>query len=165
MTLRDDLRNEIQDTQRAFHRLLEDVPIDAYPRRSDNPAWNIGQVLFHMSIAPRMMVQDVSMITRQRKFYQLIPWLVPQVLFDWVNQVYTQQAARNPSKDFLTGKYDRATTNILRTLESVRDDDFAKSARYPGWDPLLFGSVTLHELFRYVGAHFRVHEDQIRRRL
>jgi hypothetical protein len=28
---------------------------------------------------------------------------------------------------------------------------------------LLDGDVTLQELFGYVGAHFRVHEEQIRR--
>jgi hypothetical protein len=47
----------------------------------------------------------------------------------------------------------------------VSDTDFTKSARYPGWDPLLSGEVTLQELFGYVAAHFRAHEEQIRRAL
>jgi hypothetical protein len=111
------------------------------------------------------MVQDVGVITGERRILKQIPRVVPRWLFDWVNKVYTQQAARHASPQFLADRYDRATANILKTLESVGDNDFAKSANYPGWDPLLSGKVTLEQLFGYVAAHFRVHEQQIRRAL
>ena len=162
MAIREELRQEIEETRTAYHRLLAEVPDKALSRPSDNPAWTIGEMLFHMSLAPRLMVSDVSMITGQRKLYQLFPKLIPQALFDWINKVYTQSKGRKLSHPELADHYDRATAKILQTLESVQDEDFQKSAIYPGWDPLLSGEVTLVRLFHYVKAHFEVHERQIR---
>lgn len=162
MSIRDELRREIEETRTAFHRLVDEVPEEALSRPSDNLAWTIGEVLYHMSLAPRMMVADVSMITGERQVYKLLPKLIPQALFDWVNKVYTRSKGRNLSRPQLVDVYDRATMKILQTLESVRDEDFEKSAVYPGWDPLLAGEVTLAQLFHYVKAHFEIHEGQIR---
>jgi hypothetical protein len=160
--IRGELRREIEDTRAAFHDLLNAVPDVALSRRSDNPAWTIGAVLHHMSLAPRMMVADVSMITGQSKAYRIVPKLVPRSLFDWVNKVYTRYGARNVSRQSLADEYDDATAKILRTLESVSDEDFLKSATYPGWDPLLSGDTTLVQLFHYVKAHFEIHQQQVR---
>ena len=161
MSVRDELREEIEGTRTAYHQLLEKVPDEALKRPSDNAAWTIGEVLFHMSLAPRLMVADVGMITGQRRYYQLVPKLIPRALFDWVNKVYTRSKGRNLSRQQLADEYDRAITNILQTLATVQDEDFEKSAIYPGWDPLLSGKVTLLQLFHYVQAHFDVHEQQI----
>jgi hypothetical protein len=160
--IRDELRREIEDTRAAFHELLDAVPDDALSRPSDNSAWTIGAVLHHMSLAPRLMVADVGMITGQSSAYRLIPKIVPRSLFDWVNKVYTRYGARSASRQSLADEYDDATSKILRTLESVNDEDFMKAATYPGWDPLLSGDTTLVQLFHYVKAHFEVHQQQIR---
>ncbi|MCL4872379.1 MAG: maleylpyruvate isomerase N-terminal domain-containing protein [Anaerolineae bacterium] len=162
MSIRDDLRREIEETRTAFHRLVDEVPEEALSRPSDNPAWTIGEVLYHMSLAPRLMVADVSMITGERQAYRLLPKLIPQALFDWVNKVYTRSKGRNLSHRELIEAYDQATVKILQVLESVGKEDFEKRAVYPGWDPLLAGEVTLAQLFHYVKAHFEVHEGQIR---
>jgi len=162
MSVRDELHQEIEGTRTAFHQLLATIPDEALSRPSDNPAWTIGEVLYHMSLAPRLMVADVSMITGEHKSYQLVPKLIPQALFDWVNKVYTRSQGRNLSRSELADAYDQATAKILQTLASVQDEDFQKSAIYPGWDPLLSGEVTLVQLFHYVKAHFELHEQQIR---
>jgi hypothetical protein len=108
------------------------------------------------------MVADVSMITRQRRSFQVLAKVIPQSLFDWVNKVYTHRRGRSASRQRLREEYDQATAKILRTLDSVAEEDFKKSAVYPGWDPLLSGETTLVQLFHYVKAHFQVHEQQIR---
>jgi hypothetical protein len=162
MSVRDELHQEIEETCVAFHQLLEKVPDEALSRPSDNPAWTNGEVLYHMSLAPRFMVADVSMITSQRNVYKLLPRLIPQALFDWVNKVYTRSKGRDLSRQELADAYDRATANILETLGLVKEEDFTKSAIYPGWDPLLSGEVTLAKLFHYVKAHFEFHKQQMR---
>jgi hypothetical protein len=162
MTVREELRREIEDTRTAFHSLLDAVPDEALSRASDNPAWTIREVLFHMSLAPRLMVADVSMITHQRRGVQVVTKVIPQSLFDWVNKVYTRRRGRSASRRRLLDEYDQATAKILRTLDTVAEEDFKKSATYPGWDPLLSGETTLVQLFHYVRAHFEVHEQQIR---
>jgi hypothetical protein len=129
MSIRDELHQEIEDTQDSFHKLLEKVPDEALSRPSHNPAWTIGEVLYHMSLAPGLMVADVSMITSQRKIYKLIPQLIPRALFDWANKVYTRSKGRNLSRQELADAYDQATAKILKTLEAVEEEDFNELPR------------------------------------
>jgi hypothetical protein len=47
MNTQDRLRQEIEETHLAFHRLLDSVPDEAFSLPSDNPAWTVGQVFYH----------------------------------------------------------------------------------------------------------------------
>jgi hypothetical protein len=161
MDPRDQLRQEIEATHLAFHRLLDSIPAEAYALPSANPAWNIGQVLYHMSIAPRFMVLDVQMISGQRWIYRLVPIIIPRRLFDWLNARLTRYGARRISHDFLAQEYDRAHDATLRALETLDEADFARSMPYPDWDPLLTGDVTMAVLFGYIKRHFDSHAEQI----
>jgi hypothetical protein len=78
MTIRDELQHEIEETRAAFHRLLADVPGSALTEPSDNPAWTVGEVLYHMSVAPALMVADVSLITEERRLAQAMLRHFPQ---------------------------------------------------------------------------------------
>lgn len=164
-TTRAELRREIEETREAFHRLLDDVPDARLSEPSDNPAWTIREVLFHMSMAPRLMVSDVALIMRGPWVVRALPRIVPRAAFDWWNRVYTRERGRRMSRQALAAEYDRATETILRTLARLDDADLVRSAEYPGWDPLLAGEVTLAGLFHYVRAHFESHATQIRERL
>ncbi len=152
-------------TRDAFHRLLDEIPDAALSEPSDNPAWTIREVLFHMSLAPRLMVSDIAMITRGPWLVRVVPRLVPQGVFDWCNKVYTRERGRRKSRRALAAEYDRATETILGALARLDEADLGRSAVYPGWDPLLAGEVTLARLFHYVQAHFDTHAEQIRDRI
>lgn len=162
MSIRENLRLEIEDTQEAFHQLLESIPDKAFGLPSDNPAWTIGEVLYHMSIAPRMLGTDVKMILNQNWFYRLIPAIIPKRLFDWLNKILTKFGARNLTREFLASEYDKANSATLKALNEVREIDFQKKLNYPDWDSLLSGEVTLERLFHYNKLHFDVHAVQIR---
>ncbi|MEZ4770639.1 MAG: DinB family protein [Caldilineales bacterium] len=161
-TTRDQLRREIEDTRTAFHQLLASIPVDAYRLPTDNPAWNVGQVLYHMSLAPRLLGGDAKMIRGQSRLLRLVPAVVPRRLFDWLNKEWTRTRARNPSPAFLAGEYDKAHAAALRALAETDDADFQLRVHYPDWDPLLSGDVTLERLFHYVKAHFDSHAGQLR---
>lgn len=162
MSIRDNLRIEIEETKEAFHQLLESIPDEAFGLPSDNPAWTIGEVLYHMSIAPRMLGTDVKMILNQNWFYRLIPAIIPKRLFDWLNKILTKFGARNLTREFLASEYDKANSATLKALNEVREIDFQKKLNYPDWDSLLSGEVTLERLFHYNKLHFDVHAVQIR---
>jgi hypothetical protein len=132
-----------------------------FSQPSDNPAWTIGEVLYHMSIAPRFLVVDARMIANQPWLYRLVMVLMPKRLFDWLNARLTRYGARNLSRQFLADEYDKANTATLRALETIAEEDFAKSLQYPDFDPLLTGEVTLEYLFGYVKRHFDSHKEQI----
>jgi hypothetical protein len=161
MSIRDELFQEINDTRTQFQKLLDSIPETAYDLPSDNPAWTIGEVLYHMSIAPRLLIRDVRMIVGQNWLYRLVPLVFPKRLFNWLNETLTRYKARNPSREFLTAEYEKAHRITLKALSEVSDKEFEKSVFYPDWDPLLAGEVTLEKLFHYVKAHFESHAKQI----
>jgi len=165
LSIREELQTEIEETQQAFHALLASIPDEAFDLPSDNPAWTIGKVLYHMSIAPRMMGTDVKMIVTQSWMYKIIPVVIPKRLFDWANKHLTRWGAHNLSREILKEEYDKAHAATLKTLHEVKDSDFGKKVNYPNWDPLLSGEVTLERLFEYVKVHFDSHAEEIRKRL
>jgi len=160
-TTRERLHQEIEATQQAFHSLLDSLPDGAFSQPSSNPAWTIGQVLYHMSIAPRLMILDVQMISGKRWIYRLLPYLMPKRVFNWLNVRLTRYGARHITRQFLSDEYDRAHTTILQVLDTLSEADFAKSLPYPDWDVLLSGEVTMEYLFGYIKRHFDSHKIQI----
>ena len=161
MSIREELYTEINATKDAFHKLLERVPVEAYNLPSGNSAWTVSEVLYHMSIAPRMLGKDVKMITGQNWIYRLIPIIMPKKVFDWLNKNLTRYGARNSTPEFLAKEYDKAHKATIDALAEVDDADFEKKLYYPDWDPLLSGEVTLERLFHYVRVHFDSHVEQI----
>jgi hypothetical protein len=73
----------MEATKMEFHKLLDSIPVQAYDLPSDNPAWTVAEVLYHMSIAPRFLGKDLNMIIRQDWLFHLIPIILPRRLFDW----------------------------------------------------------------------------------
>lgn len=165
MSLKDELRAELVQTRDAYHALLAEVPDEAFSRPSDNPAWTIGEVLFHMSLAPRFMTTDLRMIISRPWMAKVFAVLVPGSLFDSLNAFFTRHWSRNLDRKFLAEQYDRAHERALNSLQSLQEEDFQKSLRYPGYDPILSGEVTVEKLYRYMKLHFEAHASQIRERL
>ena len=161
MDTREALRREIEDTRTAFHQLLDRVPDDAFDRRSTTPEWTIGEVLYHMSLAPRFLTMDVPMILRQGSFYRVLISLIPKRLFDWLMVTFTRWGARRLSRRFLADEYNKAHNRTLAALDAVSDSDFKKSLRYPAFDIQLSGEVDLEALFHYVTTHFQWHAAQV----
>jgi uncharacterized damage-inducible protein DinB len=163
--LREELRQEIEATREAYHRLLASIPDEAFSLPSSNPAWTIGEVLFHMSLAPRFLTADLRIILGQAWIARMIGALVPKSLFDWLNETFTRRWARRLSREKLEQAYDKAHASALKALDSLREGDFQKSLQYPDYDPLLSGEVSVERLFRYIKIHFDTHARQIREKV
>lgn len=163
MNTRELLQQEIESTRAEYHRLLDSLPEEALSLPSDNPAWDIRQVLYHIAIIPRYMIVEVVMIRKQVWLYQLLPRLIPRSLFDWLNARLTRLGARGKSRQNLAEVYDRSYKAALQALDSVNDEDFDKSLYYPLWDPLLAGDVSVEYLFGYIKRHFDSHTAQIQK--
>ena len=162
MSVKSELQQELETTRLAFHELLDSIPHETFRLPSGNPAWNIGEVLHHMSIAPKMIGADVRMITGQNWIYRWITILVPISLFNWLNTRLTRFGARHMSREFLAQSYDLANESAVRALTSIPEGDFNRGLDYPDWDPMLAGEVTLERLFRYIKLHFEHHAAEIR---
>jgi len=150
------MRAELEATRATFHKLLLVIPEDDWHKPSSNPAWTVGELLYHMSMALRMLPEDV----------RLIRWLgwtprPPASLFNWLNECFTRRGARNLTLESIAEKYDSAHADVLNLLGTIRDDEWDKGMDYPDWDPLLSGHVTIERLFHYPALHFESHAAHI----
>lgn len=155
--IHEQIRAELEATRAAFHALIGELADEDWDRPSGNPAWTIGQVAFHMTLAPRMLPADVRLIRRG--------WRIPSppaFLFNRLNVLLTRLGARRVTRQTVGAKYDEAHAVALGALETIGEDEWDKGLDYPGWDPQLSGHVTLELLFRYLKVHFEGHAEEIR---
>ena len=159
-TLREEIRAELEITRDAYHALLATLSEGDWRKASGNPAWTVGQLMVHMTFAPRMLPADVSLIRRGG-------WMpnLPAFIFNWSNVLMTRWAARREDIHTVGALYDAAHNNALGALETVQDEEWGLGREYPDWDPMLSGYVTLERLFRYLKLHFEVHQEQVRQGL
>jgi hypothetical protein len=165
--LRDVIRSELEATREAFYALVASISDGDFRQPSLNPAWTVGEVLFHMSLAPRMLAADVRILRRPGRYPRLLTGLLNAIrpVFDALNVLYARLGARRLTRRKLIDKYDAGHTAALRALAMVAEDSWDKGLDYPNWDPQLAGHVTIERLFRYPKAHFEAHAEEVRRAL
>jgi len=158
--IREQIRVELESTRQAFHGLLDEISVEDLTKSSLNPAWNIAEMLYHLSLAPRNLPSDVRLIRH-------LKWVpkFPAGPFNRLNVYLTRRGARNATKESLAEAYDQAHARTLQALESVKDEEWEYGVDYPDWDPLPGGHVTLERLFHYIKVHFESHAGDIRQTL
>jgi hypothetical protein len=158
--LREEIRAELEDTRQAYHALLNSLTEEDWDKTSGNPAWTVGQLMVHMTFAPRMLPADVSLIRGGGWMPKL-----PALLFNWSNVWMTRWAARKESLRTVGALYCAAHRRALDLLDTIQEDEWGLSREYPDWDPMLSGTVTIERLFHYLAEHFEVHAEQVRQNL
>ena len=148
---------ELEATRQAYHALLNGLTDEDWQRPSGNEAWTIGQLMYHMTVVPRMLPTDVRLIRRAPR--------VSAFLFNGLNVLVTRWGVRKWNRLPVGGAYDEAHAAALAVLDTVQDDEWAKGVEYPDWDPMLSGFVTIERLFCYLTLHFEVHAGQVRQGL
>jgi DinB superfamily len=169
--LDEDLRATLESARSTFHALVDALSEEDLRRRSNNPGWTNGQVLFHMAFGFILLPSLVRIIrfwalfprSFSRPFAAVLDASTP--VFNWVNGLGPRGGARIYRGKALARKYDRTHARIPRILGSTRPQDMALGMHYPRrWDPLFDGYITLERLFRYPAAHLQSHVGELRRR-
>jgi hypothetical protein len=162
MALKDDLLKEIEETRERFQQLLDSIPESDYPRQSDNSAWTVGDVLYHVTLGPRAIVFEAWMIIHARGLYQFGMQHFPSEQFNRINAKFARRDARRLSRAGLGNSYENAHAALRFALMQVREQDFARSVIYPtGLEPMIAGEVSVERLFHYAKNHFEAHAEQI----
>lgn len=159
-TIRESLREELEATRQAFHEFAASISDDDWQKPSVNPAWNVGALVYHMTVALQFMPEDVRVIRHFRRMPR-----PPAFLFHRFNEWYTRYMGKRYSPETVGEAYDRAHERVIALLDDIGDDEWERGLEYPGWDPMLSGFVSLETLFRYPRRHFEAHREDVRQSL
>jgi hypothetical protein len=165
MGLKEDIFTELESTRQEYHLLVNSVPVKTYRSPSANPAWTIGDVLYHITLGPPAIRAEIWMIRHAGWLFSALLNDVTAGMFNHGNALF----ARHPKQitpQILIKSYENGHSGLLTSLEGMRDADLDKSVRYPAsFVAELAGLVTVERLFRYIKIHFEIHASQIRERL
>ncbi len=156
-----EIEQELDETHRRFIALVESIPETDYDLPTDNPAWTVGDILFHITLGPRAIALEAWMIVHARGLFEFAMRHFPSRLFNSGNAWFGRQG--RVSRQSLLKAYGQAHSAIKSRLRRTREEDLAKSVVYPAdFVSDLAGEVTPERLFRYVTGHFEEHEAALR---
>ncbi len=146
---RDAIRAELESTRDAYHELLNSLSPEDWKRKSGNPAWSVGQLMWHIAWGNGFAPRGVDDCKRGRGFNP------PQFITDTVNMLITRWGARSATPQSVAEKYDSVHAAILSKLDEVSNEDWAKGAK-------MFGEThTVESVLRSPVTHFKEHEADI----
>ena len=167
---KDVLRAEFEATRLTFHTLLASLTADDLRRRSHNPGWTNGEILFHMTFAFLLILTLGPMVRvwgrlpprYSHAFAHLLNRSTP--FFNWINALIPRLGGKVYTHKRLRALYDRVHRRIVRQLDTIPDSEWQLGMYYPAkWEPLFGDYMTLEEVFYYPIKHFNFHLRQIAR--
>lgn len=163
--IKEELAGEMETTRRDFHHLLDSVPETSYNHPSLNPAWTIGDVLYHITLGPFALRFEIWMICRARWLFQRGLNSVTAGIFNRANALFARRP-KQVTRQSLLKSYETGHAGLMSSLKRKEETDFTKSVTYPkSFVAELSGEVNVERLFRYTKGHFDVHAEQIHKAL
>ena len=150
--LRQTIRSEFETSHANFLRLLETLSETDWKRKSANRAWDVGELMGHMTqyldVALPMLVQNA----RKGKAMRL-----PKALANRINVMMARSYARKLSRQTIAQRYETAQRAALALLDGVKDEEWGLSTCFPDGE-----RITIEGLFRRPAQHFEEHAQQVR---
>ena len=144
------IRAELEAARTAFHDLRGQFSAADWRRPSRNSAWTVGQMLYHMASAPGFTAGSIGMVRRGKGFNP------PGFIANRINVLLTKRSARKLNLADVGEVYDENHQKLLDLLDTVRDGEWTKSAKF-------FGKMeSIEDLFHGVTRHFHEHEADVR---
>lgn len=165
MGVREQLAEELEAARAGFHHLVISVPERAYSHPSDNPAWTIGDVLYHITLGPPALQFEIWMIRHVPGIYPLVMNPFVTNLFNRINAIFTGRPKRI-HRQMLIQAYEKGHAGLVSSLNRMGEEDFQRSVIYPPeFVSDLAGTVSIERLFHYVKGHFDAHEAEVQKKL
>jgi len=167
---KDVLRAEFEATRLTFHSLLASLTADDLRRRSHNPGWTNGELLFHMTLE----FLSIPALGRLIRVLGRLPPRYSHALarllnsftssFNRINALIPRLGGKVYTRKRLGALYDRIHRRIVRQLDTIPDNEWQLGMHYPTkWEPLFSDYMTLEEFFYYPIKHFNFHLRQLAR--
>lgn len=160
--LKTKLINEIRETREKFLALVDSIPEADYGLPTDNPAWTVGDILYHITLGPHALSFEIWMIIHARAVFQLGMNIFPSKFFNKINARFARRGNRI-NRQMLIKAYGAGHAGIRSRLRRTREEDMQKSVVYPAeLEPMLAGECSVERLFHYMQDHFEAHARQLR---
>jgi hypothetical protein len=114
MGLKEQFAQDLESTRLGFHHLLDSVPEALYSHPSDNPAWTIGGVLYHITLGPPAIRLEILMIRYAPWMFKLLTNSTSR-LFNWGNALLARDPARI-TRQTLTNAYGKGHAGLMSSL-------------------------------------------------
>ncbi len=167
-SVREAIGAELESTRLSFHALLNSLPEQDLQKKSLNPGWTNGEILFHMTFAFMLLASLIPMVLfwgRLPKGYsKIFAWILNSFtgFFNWINALGARGGGRIYRKEGIGTKFDKIHFFLLRRLSSIREHEWQRGMYYPAkWDALFSEYMTLEDIFHYPVKHFKFHLNQI----
>jgi len=162
MTLKQSLAEEIHETHKKFLALVNSIPETDYALPTDNPAWTVGDVLYHITLGPQALSFEIWMIIHARWLFQIGINTFPSKFFNKVNARFARRGNRI-NRQMLIEAYEAGHAGIRSRLRRTREEDMNLSVVYPAdLEAMLAGECSVERLFHYVKDHFEAHSKQLK---
>jgi len=153
------LHAELEATRQAFHILLDSLAPADWTRPSLNPAWTIGEVLWHIT-GYLFMIPQQLMWLQTGTFPDQSQWSADDLNRGNVKQ--TRAGAQAQTLGTIAQAYEEGHARTLAALRSVCDDEWPIGVRMVDMGSTFTGEYrTIERLFRYHARHFAEHAAQI----
>ncbi|MEN9563024.1 MAG: hypothetical protein RIR73_1268 [Chloroflexota bacterium] len=157
-----ELENQLDETHRRFIALVGSISEAEYSLPTDNPAWTVGDILFHITLGPRALALEIWLTIHIPGLYNFVMRHFPSNFFNRVNAWFGSGRSERVSRQGLLKAYGSAHTVIKSSLRRAREEDLVKTVVYPlDYVSDLKGEVNVERLFRYVTGHFEEHSRQL----
>ncbi len=150
---REAIRAELEATRAGFHALLDSVSDADWKARSGNPAWTVGQLVYHLAWAQSFVRGELKSAMKGKGFNP------PNFLINPLNELNTRFGAMRASRASIARAYDEATVRVLAELDALNDDDWPRSSTN------YRVTRTVEEIFHIPAEHLAEHEPEIRQGL
>lgn len=150
-TTREEIRAELATTRAAFLALLGTLSDADWRRPTSNPAWHVGHLLHHLVWSLEQLPREVASARRGKGMFNFPHWLR-----DPLSALVTRLGTRGQSLTTIARRYDTAYAATIRTLDTIRDDEWHLGA--PFWGE---GHITIEGLLRSQTHHLTEHRQDI----
>ncbi len=166
--IKEAIRAEYDSTCVEFHALLSSMSDEGLRKKSLNPGWTNGEILFHITFAFMILSSLIPMVRFFGRLPKSYSKLFARILnsltgfFNWINAIGARGGGRMYRGRIVGKKFDKVYFSLLRRINSIPEDEWQRGMYYPTkWDALFKEYMTLEDVFHYPIIHYKFHLKQI----
>lgn len=161
MSKKEALIRELEETRERYIQLVHSIPESKYTLPTANPEWNVGDMLYHITLGPPTLAFESWLIANVRPFFQFVLNYAPASLLERFNGLYARRGKRITPESLIKA-YETGHNRIMKRLNRTSEADLSTTMIYPPeFVTMLSGEVNLERIFHYIKKHYEDHVQEL----